>query len=109
MRIWMASLSMAALLSWSVVSAMAQEQDVSVPIRDNLYERPDVTIVAGSTVTWINVGEDLHTVTNLDGRFDSTGLAPGAQFVFTFTEPGEYSYLCMLHDRQDGIIRVVPT
>lgn len=77
----------------------------------------DLTVAAGTTVTWRN-GESIgHTITSgawgdvnestglrgsqsADGLFDHA-LAPrgeeGDSFSFTFTEPGEYFYFCMPH------------
>lgn len=77
----------------------------------------DITVTAGTTVTWRN-GETIgHTITSgawgdvnestglrgtqaADGMFDHA-LAPmgqeGDTFSFTFTEPGEYLYFCQPH------------
>jgi plastocyanin len=107
MRNWIIALPLALVMSWSTAIAIAQEQTLAISIRDNAYDPPEVTIVVGTTITWTNQGLELHTVTDQAGRFDSAGLSPGAQFVMTFTEPGEFQYLCMIHDKQDGIIRVV--
>jgi hypothetical protein len=44
------------------------------------------TVNVGDTVTWTNVDSAAHTVTALDGSFDSGPLAPGAGFVTTGSE-----------------------
>ncbi len=57
-----------------------------------------LTVSVGTTVTWTNDDpEMLHTVTDVDGSFDSGFLAAGERFSFTFTEPGEYEYYCLPH------------
>lgn len=55
----------------------------------------DVTIKAGTTVTWDNsTGASSHTLTGLSDhyRFASGAVAPGASFSHTFVKPGNYSY-----------------
>jgi plastocyanin len=108
LRTWIATAAATLLLGANLLGVTAQEQNVAIPIRDNVYDPPEITVPAGTTVTWTNLGVDLHTVTSVAGQFDSAGLMPGDMYAFTFAEPGEYRYLCMIHDNQDGIIRVVP-
>jgi plastocyanin len=38
--------------------------------------------------------------------FDSGRMAPGATFDFTFAEPGEYPYFCLLHPNMVGTVTV---
>ncbi len=55
-------------------------------------------IKVGTTVTWTNDDPDmLHTVTDVDGRFDSGFFATGETWSYTFDTPGEYEYYCMPH------------
>ncbi len=57
-----------------------------------------LTVKVGTTVTWTNDDPDmLHTVTDVDGTFDSGFLDPGGSFSFTFDTPGEYEYFCQPH------------
>lgn len=57
-----------------------------------------LTVSVGTTVTWTNDDpEMLHTVTDVDGRFDSGFLELGESWSYTFTEPGEYEYYCLPH------------
>lgn len=51
----------------------------------------------GTWVTWSNNGEDAHTVTALDGSFDSGNLDPSEGFSWYFDQPGTYPYLCSWH------------
>lgn len=56
------------------------------------------TVQAGTTVTWINQDELVHTVTAADRRsWDSGPLRPGEEFNFTFDTPGRYNYICSIH------------
>jgi nitrite reductase (NO-forming) len=57
-----------------------------------------LTIKVGTTVTWTNDDpEMLHTVTDVDGAFDSGFLDPDQSFSFTFDTPGEFEYFCLPH------------
>ncbi len=88
---------------------------IVVELNDKLRFVPtQITIKAGDTVEWRNIGSIPHTVTadprrapsstNVelpDGAeaFDS-GLVTGGQwFRYTFSEPGVYRYVCLPHER----------
>jgi plastocyanin len=54
-----------------------------------------LTIKAGQTVTWINNGSQVHTVTSNTGyfnTFDSGGLDKNQKFSYNFTVPGTFGY-----------------
>ena len=75
-------------------------------------------IKVGSTVTWLNNDNNIHTVTsgkpntpNAGQAFDSglTALImPAKTFSYKFTNTGEFSYFCRLHPTMTGTIEVVP-
>ena len=46
----------------------------------------------GTTVRWINYSNQAHSVTSLQGVWDSGTLQHGAKFSITFTKAGTYSY-----------------
>lgn len=56
-----------------------------------------LTIKAGTTVTWTNEDAMMHTVTAVDGSFDSGYLNEGDTWSYTFDTPGEYEYFCAPH------------
>ena len=77
------------------------------------YEPAAVTISAGQAVRWRNTSALIHTVTADPSRamqaanvrlpsgadaFDSGDIGPGGSFTWTFTEPGEYRYVCIPHE-----------
>ncbi len=74
---------------------------------DFAFNPGTIDVVAGTTVTWINQGAALHTVTASDGSFDS-GLIPagGGTFARRFSTPGTYPYICGLHPSMTGVVRV---
>jgi plastocyanin len=52
----------------------------------------------GALVTWTNHDEaQVHTVTAVDGSFDSGFMTTGASFSHTFDTPGEFEYFCGPH------------
>ncbi len=50
-----------------------------------------ITVPVGTTVTWTNKDQKLHTVTSADGLFNRT-LSPGNSFSYNFTENGVFIY-----------------
>jgi plastocyanin len=49
-------------------------------------------------VRWTNDDPDMiHTVTAVDGSFDSAFLRTGETFSYTFNQPGEFEYFCTPH------------
>lgn len=68
---------------------------------ENISFQPDeLTVSAGTTVTWTNLDGVAHTTTSDDAVWDSGGLAGGGTFSFTFDEPGTFQYLCSIHPAQ---------
>jgi plastocyanin len=63
-------------------------------------------VAPGTWVTWSNDGQDAHTVTALDGSFDSGDLDPSEGFSWYFDQPGTFAYVCTLHPWMTGKIVV---
>ena len=63
-------------------------------------------IQPGTWVTWSNSGQDAHTVTAMDGSFDSGNLDPSEGFSWFFDQPGTFEYVCTLHEWMVGKIVV---
>jgi plastocyanin len=88
-------------------------QVIVVQIQDDKFSPKDVTINPGDTVRWVMSGSHSgHTVTALDGSFDS-GMAfnqTGASYERTFATAGKtYEYQCKTHYgccQMAGAIRV---
>ncbi len=88
---------------------------IVVELNDKLRFVPtQITIKAGDTVEWRNIGSIPHTVTADPGRapgsrnielpdgaeaFDSSWVMRGQSFRYTFSEPGVYRYVCLPHER----------
>ena len=66
-----------------------------------------VSVELGATVAWTNADSVPHTVTALDGTFDSGIFDPGGGFAWEFTAAGTFPYRCNLHPQMEGTIEVV--
>ena len=65
-----------------------------------------LTVSAGTTVLFVNRDDDAHTVTSVNGVFDSKGLDTNGRWSYTFSKPGSYRYFCELHPFMKGTIVV---
>ena len=106
--------SSSASVSITTSSAVSSGPEVSIQSGSSTnstktyYSPTAITVVIGvnNTVTWINNDVAPHTVTALDGSFDSGIFNPGQSWTHTFTTPGTYTYHCTLHPWMSGIITV---
>ena len=57
---------------------------------------------AGTTLTVSNDGILPHTITAVDGSFDSGILQPGETFQLTIDQPGLVRVFCVLHGTAEG-------
>ena len=75
-------------------------------IEDDYFEPKDAVVDPGTTLMWINRGQEQHTVTSDDGQFDSGVLEPGDTFLTTVEGSGRLTYHCTLHPEMTGSITV---
>jgi plastocyanin len=73
---------------------------------DDVFKPAQLTIPAGTKVTWVNKGKKAHTVVSNDKLFDSGLVNVGAEFTHTFTTPGTYDVHCAPHAKMKGQIVV---
>jgi plastocyanin len=71
--------------------------DTTVKIDNYTFGSGQLTVKAGTTVTWVNDDDIPHTVVASDKTFRSKALDTNDKFSFTFTTPGSYEYFCSLH------------
>jgi plastocyanin len=66
-----------------------------------------ITVTAGTTVEWTNIGPTQHTVADKTLKvFYSDILQKGQKFSYPFASPGTYDYLCTLHPEMKGQVVV---
>ena len=96
-----------------------------VTIQDFSFTPSTLTVKAGQTVTWTNMGPSAHTTTSDTGVWSSATMAApgggnpygggsgGGVFQFTFNTAGTFGYHCSLHPPSmhpgfTGTITVMP-
>ena len=100
------------LLNPTTTPVFSQEGSVSIapraadPNNDLLFDPPQISVPAGSTVSWTNDDSIQHTVTSDEGLFDTGPISPGDTFDNTFDTSGEFGYHCAIHPFMTGVVIV---
>ena len=89
----------------------AQKQTVALApnamvMKNFMFAPTDLTIKAGTTVTWKNLDGEPHTVVNDAGLFRSAALDQNDTFQFKFDKPGVYKIFCGIHPNMRATITV---
>ncbi|HVL65213.1 MAG TPA: plastocyanin/azurin family copper-binding protein [Actinomycetota bacterium] len=108
----------------TATSAPAEPDGRTIAVVDFAYEPAKLEVEPGTTVTWVNEDDILHTATSgkpraqgvpgvsegndarPDGLFDGPLDEAGSRFSFVFAEPGTYSYYCAIHAGMKGEVVV---
>jgi plastocyanin len=88
-----------------MASATPPKSASDVTIKDFSFG-PNITVAAGSTVTWHNSDGEPHTVVSADGLFRSAAIDTGETFSFKFTKAGTFKYVCTIHPRMVATVTV---
>ena len=106
----MAALCFATALAGAGAPAFAAEaKPAATVVIDNCSFSPaQLSVAAGSTVTWENHDDMPHTIVNdaTPREFKSAPLDSGDHFSQTFAKPGTYKYFCSIHPHMTGTIVV---
>ena len=86
--------------------AVAAQAGPRIEITKHKFSRPTLTVPAGTTVTWLNRDDDLHTVVSTTLAFKSAGLETDEAYSYKFAKPGVYEYFCTLHPLMTGKVIV---
>ena len=95
-----------ATLALAVAPAGAQAAERVVDMPAKYFVPPNITTLAGDTVTWTNSDTIEHDVALIGGGFDSGTIGPGGRFSQTLSQPGHYAYHCTIHAFMAGTIDV---
>jgi len=90
----------------AAVNAQSKPDLIEVRIDNFSFGPTEVTVMAGTTVTWTNHDDIPHTVVSTDKVFKSKVLDTDEKFSFTFTTPGTYPYFCSIHPKMTGRVVV---
>ena len=99
----------AALLLLGAAPALAQapmDDPNVIPMQGRSFASPELVVPAGTTVTWVNLDAEDHTVVAWDDSFYSPVISNGQTWSLTFDTPGRYAYLCDLHANMEAAIVV---
>jgi plastocyanin len=115
-RVWVAKTAAKTLVAVSFATALvaapafaAEAKPAAIVVIDNFSFSPaQLSVSAGSTVTWENHDDMPHTIVNdaTPREFKSAPLDSGEQFSQTFPKPGTYKYFCSIHPHMTGTIVV---
>src|SRR5205823_7241788 len=92
--------------------------DPALPQETLRFDPNNLTVQAGTTLLFANVGGKPHTLTADDGTFD-TGVVPpggeggrfaGSNATITLNTPGAHAFRCQIHPQaMQGVLTVVGT
>ena len=84
----------------------------AVTVKQFQFMPAELTVKAGTNVTWINQDDIVHTATSgatpgtADGTFDGQMDGRGKSFSHVFDRPGRYPYFCNRHTSMTGTVVV---
>lgn len=117
LRMTLLALATAGLVAW-VAPPPALAKSAEVVLRNRRFEPAEAKIEAGDEVAWTNRDKEEHTVTFVDGEYDSSPscrpggllligcMAPDDTVRHRFTREGEFRYTCRLHPQMKGVVTV---
>lgn len=80
-----------------------------VSITNFAFNPATITVKVGTAVTWTNMDEEPHTVTDGGHVIKSPVLGnQGSTFSTMFAAPGTYNYNCSIHPFMHGVVVVTP-
>ena len=82
--------------------------DVVATIRNLAFTPARIEVEVGTTIEWRNEDQVDHTVTAIQGAWDSGIIAPGTTWQRTFDTPGTFEFICTPHPFMKGVIVVRP-
>jgi plastocyanin len=95
------------VLAGGVLLARAQSPAATVGIDNFTFNPQQLTVKAGTTVTWTNRDDIPHGIASANNGFTrSNALDTDDAYSFTFTTPGSYQYFCYIHPHMTGTIVV---
>jgi plastocyanin len=104
-RRFFAGAAVLAAIVLSTLPSLAADPTV-VTISNFAFTPAMTTVAAGTTVTFKNGDDTIHSVLADDGSFHSPALDSGDEYSFTFAKAGIFSYHCGLHPFMQGQIIV---
>ena len=85
---------------------VSDENMVELTIVNFLYSPTDLTIDAGTTVTWTNADTAIHDATERDRSWNTELLREGEAGAVTFDEAGTFEYFFSIHPLMEASVTV---
>jgi plastocyanin len=89
-----------------LVACSARSEETTISIKGFQFVPEEITVPAGSTVTWVNHDDTAHSIADKDKALRSGGLDTDDRYSFSFPKAGTYTYYCTLHPQMTGTIHV---
>ncbi len=79
---------------------------IIIEIRDFLFDPAQLEVLPGDGITWINRDIVPHTVTAIDGSWDSGSLKRGEEWSILIDAGMEPEYYCLFHPMMKARLRI---
>jgi len=92
-------------------SPVGSSPSITIPagaatLGNRAFSPDDLSVAAGTTVTWVNTDSVSHTSTSNASGWDSGIVSPGGQFSVAFPTAGTFAYHCAIHPGMVGTVVV---
>ena len=87
-------------------TAGTKPQTHAVAIDASSFQSGYLSVNAGDSIVWTNRDFFPHTVTAVNGSFDSKEIAPGKSWKYTVRTKGTFEYKCAYHATMTGVLKV---
>jgi len=78
-------------------------------IKDSSFSPNDLTVVSGSSITFVNNTSSAHTIGSLDSNyFKPVKIESGSSYFLKKDTTGKIDYRCMTHPSVAGVIKFLP-
>jgi plastocyanin len=102
----LASAAVLLTVGTSSVGAQSAGSQPTVTIDNFAFAPAEVSLPAGTTVTWVNAQNVRHTATADNGVWDSGILANNQSFQVKLDQVGDFTYHCDIHPDMVGVVHV---
>ena len=92
--------------STSLASGAGNSETKEAAIRNFAFSPATLTVKKGIVVKFTNFDSANHTVTAVDGSFDTKSFGQDESQSLTFAKTGEFAYYCKIHPSMKGTIVV---
>jgi len=85
---------------------LSNASQVTLDIHDYDFSPRDLTVQAGTAITWTNRDSVPHDATGEAGGWATGTLKQSESVTISFDAPGVYDYLCTIHPTMRGSVTV---